>query len=531
MKKTSKLSIFILLFLIISVVYPLVLMLTKVEWSNFGLLISSSAFKESLCNSLYITFISTVISVSIAFLLAYCLNRTNIKHRALLKTLLTLPMLIPSISHGLGLINLFGANGIISRLFGYNIIGKTGIIVGSFMYSFPVAFLMLDDGFHYIDNKMYDVAKVLGFNKWQTFKKVTFCYLRKPILSSVFAVFTLIFTDYGVPLSVGGKFITLPVFLYKEVIGLLDFSKGTMIGLFLLVPAFISFIFDNFTRDYSSGDFEGNEYKIQNNKLRDVLSTIFVYAVLLFVCLILGSFVYYAFIDNVVVNKVISFKHFEYVHNDGLGMFIFNSLLIAILVSIIGTAIAYLTAYVTCRVKKFGSRLIHLLTIISLAIPGIVLGLSYTISFNSSIIYNTYIILIMVNIIHFMASPYLLAYNALQKVNPNYEVVAKTCNIPMYRIVLDVIVPCTRTTIREMFSYLFVNSMVTISAVTFLFNTSTMPLSLMINQYEGNMLLGEAAIISLFILLFNLIVKISVYYINRREYRRSENNAVNVSSI
>ena len=99
----------------------------------------------------------------------------------------------------------------------------------------------------------------------------------------------------------------------------------------------------------------------------------------------------------------------------------------------------------------------------------------------------------------------------------------------MYRIVLDVIVPCTRTTIREMFSYLFVNSMVTISAVTFLFNTSTMPLSLMINQYEGNMLLGEAAIISLFILLFNLIVKISVYYINRREYRRSENNAVNIS--
>ena len=128
-----------------------------------------------------------------------------------------------------------------------------------------------------------------------------------------------------------------------------------------------------------------------------------------------------------------------------------------------------------------------------------------------------------------MASPYLLAYNALQKVNPNYEIVAKTCNIPMYRIVLDVIVPCTRTTIREMFSYLFVNSMVTISAVTFLFNTSTMPLSLMINQYEGNMLLGEAAIISLFILLFNLIVKISVYYINRREYRRSENNAVNIS--
>ena len=67
--------------------------------------------------------------------------------------------------------------------------------------------------------------------------------MKKPLLSSIFAVFTLVFTDYGVPLAVGGKFITLPVFLYKEVIGLLDFSRGTMIGLFLLIPAFVSFVF------------------------------------------------------------------------------------------------------------------------------------------------------------------------------------------------------------------------------------------------------------------------------------------------
>ena len=73
--------------------------------------------------------------------------------------------------------------------------------------------------------------------------------------------------------------------------------------------------------------------------------------------------------------------------------------------------------------------------------------------------------------------------------------------------------------------------MVTISAVTFLFNTNTMPLSLMINQYEANLMLGEAAIVSLFILLFNLIVKGVVYFINRKEHRRSEDNAVNISSI
>ena len=522
MKKKSKLNILIFLFLVISVFYPLLQMLLKVSWQEFGSLLSSNSFKEALNNSLFVTSIATVISILIAYLLAYTLNRTNIKHKAILKVFITLPMLIPSISHGLGLINLFGTNGIISSIFDFDIIGSIGIIIGSIVYSFPVAFLMLDDGFNYIDNTMYDTAKVLGMNKIETFKKVTFCYLKKSILSAIFAVFTLIFTDYGVPLAIGGKFITLPVFLYKEVIGLLDFSKGTMIGLFLLIPAIISFLFDTFSKDYANAESIGKKYQIKEHKKRDIIFTIFTYLILIFILTVIESFVYYAFIDNVVLNKSISLKHFEYVIDNGIGKYILNSLLIALAVSTIGTIISYFTAYVTARIKGKLSKIIHILTISSLAIPGIVLGLSYTITFNNTFIYNTYIILILVNIIHFLASPYLMAYNALQKVNPNYEIVAKTCNIPIINIIKDVIIPCTKKTIREMFSYFFVNSMITISAITFLFNIKTMPLSLMINTYEGNMMLGEAAIISLIIVFFNLIVKGIVYLINRKEHRRSE---------
>ena len=79
-----------------------------------------------------------------------------------------------------------------------------------------------------------------------------------------------------------------------------------------------------------------------------------------------------------------------------------------------------------------------------------------------------------------------------------------------------------------MITYFFINSMVTISAVTFLFNTDTMPLSLMINTYEGNMMLGEAAIVSLIILFFNLIVKGTIYIINRKEDRKKWNYEINI---
>lgn len=527
-KKINSLSIFIFLFLLVSVFYPLVEMLLRVEWTEFTSLIKSNSFTTSLNNSLTVTIIATIISIFIAYTLAFTLNRTNIKHRAILKLLITIPMLLPSISHGLGLINLFGTNGIISSLLNFDIIGKTGIIIGSVIYSFPVAFLMFDDGFNYIDNSMYDNAKVLGLNRWQTFKTVTFCYLKKTILSATFATFTMIFTDYGVPLAVGGKYITLPVFLYKEVIGLLDFSKGTMIGLFLLIPALVSFLFDALSKDYTKAESVGKKYNIKENKKRDIVLTSFTYLVIISILIILLSFIYYAFIDNFILNKTLSLKHFEYVLNNRVGEYIFNSLLIATLVSIIGTIISYFTAYVTARIKGLISKIIHILTISSLAIPGIVLGLSYTIGFKNTFIYNTIAILVLVNIIHFIATPYLMAYNALQKINPNYELVAKTCNINIFRIIKDVIIPCTKKTIREMFSYFFVNSMITISAVTFLFNTKNMPLSLLVNQYEGNMMLGEAAIISLIILVINIIIKISIYLINRKEHKMEEKYEINI---
>ena len=102
MKKKSNFSYLILLFLLVSIFYPLLVMLLKVDWATFPELLLSEAFKNAFNNSLIVTTIATIISVFIAYLLAYTLNRTNIKHRAILKVFLTLPMLIPSISHGLG---------------------------------------------------------------------------------------------------------------------------------------------------------------------------------------------------------------------------------------------------------------------------------------------------------------------------------------------------------------------------------------------------------------------------------------------
>lgn len=128
-----------------------------------------------------------------------------------------------------------------------------------------------------------------------------------------------------------------------------------------------------------------------------------------------------------------------------------------------------------------------------MAIPGIVLGLAYMMFFKGSIIYGTIGILIMVNLVHFFASPYLMAYNALNKLNASLEAVGQTLGIPRRRMILDVFIPQTSGTIVEMTSYFFVNCMVTISAAALLANVSHMPLALLISDFDTQMLVECAA--------------------------------------
>ena len=146
-------------------------------------------------------------------------------------------------------------------------------------------------------------------------------------------------------------------------------------------------------------------------------------------------------------------------------------------------------------------------SITSAAIPGLVLGLAYAMTFAKTPIYNTMLILVMVNTVHFISSPYLMMYNSFSKINGNLESVGETLGISRLRMIKDVFLPQSINTIVEMFSYFFVNCMMTISAVSFLSTTSTKPLSLLINQYKDLSKPEIAAVVSLFIFVVNLSVK------------------------
>lgn len=504
-------------FFLVAVILPLLRMFAACLQADMGKIFANPLVREGIAHSLCVALCATAIAVTLAMLLAWCMQRTNVRGKGAFQILLLLPMLVPSISHGMGLVILFGANGRLTNLFGLSggIYGFWGIVLGSVMYAFPVAYLMLADVLQYEDFTPYEAAAVLGLSKVNVFSAITLPYLRKPLINVIFATFTMIITDYGVPLMVGGRYKTLPVIMYEEVIGRLDFGQGSVFGLLLLLPAVAAFLIDMFCRTQAGGNFARRSFQIKKSLLRDWLAGGVLLAVSAAVVYPLLSFVQLSVANRYPKDMSFTLHNITSTIDKGALNYLSNSVLIAVAVGIIGMVAAFLCAYFTMRMPFKGAKFLHLMAIISLAVPGIVLGLAYVMFFKGSFIYGTMAVLVLVNIIHFFSSPYLMMYNSLGKLNPNLEAVGATLGISRLRMLKDVILPQVSGTLLEMFAYFFVNSMMTISAVAFLATAKTKPVSLMINQFEAQTLLEAAAFVSLLILLVNLAMKACIYILKK----------------
>ncbi len=501
----------LILALLILVVLPLIGMFFHMDGESIRAVFSKDTFSSALLNSVLASALTTVISLVLAYFLAQCLERTAMRGKRVFRLLLTLPMLIPSVSIGMGAVLLGGNNGIITNLFRLEtggMYGLLGVVYGSVMYSLPVAFLMMVNILRFEDSSPYEAAHVLGISKPRQFVSITLPYMRKPLIATAFSVFTLSFTDYGVPLMVGGKFKTLPVLMYQEVIGQLDFGKGCVYGSVLLVPAVVAFLLDLANKNHANSSFVTRPFVIDRSPLRDAGATVYTALMTVFSILPIFAFVVLAFVRKYPSDMTLTLDNFIKTFDMGAGKYLLNSALMALGVSVVGVVLGILTAYSTARIPSKLSRALHLMAMATGAVPGVVLGLSYVLFFKGSPIYGTLAILIMVNTVHFFASPYLMMHTSFSKVNSNLGAVASTLGIGKLQLLVGILLPQCRRTVREMFAFFFVNSMMTISAVSFLFNTNNKPIALMINQFEAQAQMEAAAVVSLLILLVNIGIKV-----------------------
>jgi iron(III) transport system permease protein len=152
---------------------------------------------------------------------------------------------------------------------------------------------------------------------------------------------------------------------------------------------------------------------------------------------------------------------------------IWNSVKLAVVGGILGTALALVTAYLIERKRAaLGSaaRAIEGLSLLPAALPGTVIGVGYILAFNVPPVLLTGTIWILVTSVVFWKFPVavLAGLNALKQIDPAIEEAAVSLGAGSVRTFGRVVLPLLTGTAFSIFIYFFINGMVTVSAVIFL---------------------------------------------------------------
>ncbi|MBC2852522.1 putative 2-aminoethylphosphonate ABC transporter permease subunit [Cetobacterium sp. 2G large] len=537
------LILFGIIFLCIGIIFPLGTLFIKAFYSKDNIYIGMQNFSEyinnpnsfsSLINSFKVAVVVTLITTIIALLFAYGLNRSKIRGKRFLEVLVLLPLFSPTMTHGIGLIYIFGRQGLVTRYLGINleIYGFLGIILAEIIFIFPVLFLMYSLGFKVEDYRTYEVAELMGIGKIKQFFTITIPNIKYSLITGIFTAFTLSFTDFGAPKVIGGNFNVLATDIFKQVIGQQNMSMGATIGIILLIPAIIAFCVDLiFQKKQIKIDTRATKYLIKENKKRDVFYTIFNYGIIIINLVFLGVILLSSLVKNWPYNMSLTTKSYNFtIMGESVWTILLNSIFVSVFTAILGTVICFNIAYFIEREKenKILRKVAYFLSILPNAIPGLTIGLAYIFFFNSknnplNFLYGTFGILIIANIIHFFATPFLTITSNLKKLDKEYEVISDLMGVSWYKTVYKVIVPLSLEALLESFSYYFINSMITISAVIFLYTTDTRLISVMMISKSDSGDISAASAIAIMIIIINICFKLCfktlVKYIKDMRYK------------
>ena len=490
-----------------------------VGFANYAEYFSTPVLSVSIVHTLEVSVIVAVCSSVLGFLYAYALTRTNIVFKRVFTYLALLPVFMPTVVHALALVYLFGTQGIVTQAgFDIGLYGRTGIILAEIIYTFPQAFLMFYVSLAYADGRLYEVADTMGVSSARMFFGLTLPGVRYTAVSVVFVCFTLCFTDFGAPKVIGGNYSVVAMDVYKQVAGQFNMNMGAVVGSILLAPAILSYIVDRIVARREDGGISAKATTLRINKDpgRDI--TAFVFCIIIAACFValIAALLMGAFADYYPYKMGFTLRHFNFDKSSGGIQSFANSVLMSFLSAITGTLFVFIFTWLIEKTRGFSTmkRIARFLSSLPVALPGMVIGLSFIFFFNSkenplNFIYGTVWILVLANMLHFYAVPYITANSALKKLDKEFESVAESLHVPAWRTLLQISVPLCLPAILEIFIYYFVYSMVTVSAVVFLYSANFKVAAIAITHMEEAGNYAQAAAMSLLVLVTNIGIRVA----------------------
>lgn len=526
-------SVGMILALFIFVVWPLLEVVKQsfvdldghASLSAYANIFTMSETYQALVNTLFLAVIVGVLATCIGFLFAYCSSHLAIRGKKLFNLMALLPMVSPPFSVALSIIMLFGSRGLVTyELLGWhgtNIYGLKGLIFVQTISYFPIAFLLLAGMLKSIDPSIEDAARDLGSSKWRTFRTVTVPLVRPGIANAFLLVFIKSVADFANPMAIGGNFSTLATQVYLQAIGSYDVQGGAAVAVVLLDIAILLFILSKYwiekkTYITVSGKASRERTMIDDPQIVGLVGG-FCFLVTAMVLAIYVLIPIASFIKMWGVDYSFTMAHYRYAWDVG-----FNAIRDTTLLSIIATPIAgilgMIVAYLVVRKKFIGRGFINFASLLSIAVPGTVIGIGYILTFNEPPIpiTGTAAILIAAFVIRALPIGIRAGESSLQQIDPAIEEAAADLGSNAGRVFTTVTLPLIKSAFFGGLIYSFIRSMTSISAVIFLVSANYSLLTVLIlDQVEDNQFGVASAFSTILIIIVYIAILLIRLLLNR----------------
>lgn len=463
-------------------------------------------------NSLVLAILVGIGTTLLGLAFALIVTRTGFRAKRLLRALTVLPIITPPFVIGLAVILLFGRAGVVtqflSEAFGLQptrwIYGLPGILFAQLLAFTPIAFLVLIGVVEGVSPAMEEAAQTLRADRWKTFTTVSLPLMRPGLANAFLLGFIESMADFGNPLVLGGNFGVLSTEIFFAIVGAqYDQGRAAVLALVLLGFTLAAFYAQqrwlgrrSYTTVTGKGD-TGLHVGLPGALRTAVFATGLPWAALtlvIYLMIMFGGFVEtwgrdHSFtLRHYVDAFAVTTGDFGLVWSGAAWNSFWTTLTIAAVSAVPTAAIGLLTAYLLVRQRFAGKDAFEFGTMLSFAIPGTVIGISYILAFNVPPIEltGTGVILVICFIFRNMPVGVRAGVAAMSQLDKSLDEASLTLGASSLTTVRKVILPLLRPAIVAALVFSFVRAMTAISAVIFLVSANyDMATSYIIGRVEN----------------------------------------------
>lgn len=464
-------------------------------------------------NSLFLAVLVGILTTILGLVFALVLTRSGFRFKRGLRALTVLPIITPPFVIGLAIILLFGLSGAVTTwvadMIGVRptrwVYGLPGILIAQVLAFTPIAFLVLIGVVEGVSPSMEEAAQTLRANRWQTFRTVSLPLMRPGLANAFLLGFIESMADFGNPLVLGGNYDVLSTEIFFAIVGAqYDQGRAAVLAIVLLGFTLAAFYIQRFwlgRKSYTTVTGKGDA-GVHPEMPRGLALPVYAIAALwaTFTVVIYGMILYGSVVQLWGVDNTLTFKHYLTafsirLENGGIRWTgsawdsFWTTMLISTVAAPLTAAVGLITAYLLTRQDFAGKRSFEFGTMLSFAIPGTVIGVSYILAFNVPPIEitGTGLILVISFIFRNMPVGVRAGIASMSQLDRSLDESSLTLGANSWQTFRRVILPLLRPAILAALVYSFVRAMTAISAVIFLVSARyDMATSYIIGRVENN---------------------------------------------